>query len=186
MSLYDIYISAIHFLSGHAEAVIAVCALAFTVYQAFLSRRHNRLSVTPHLAIFPNTHSAVSQGVVSVELLNNGLGPAIIKNYQVYFDNRLIADCDHKKLTGFFENLDLIKGQKNVDHHLTTLGQNYAMAAGDKKQIVAIKFPKATKEDIEKYETLLDRFDLVVKYKSMYGKKFTLSTVEEKKKILSK
>ena len=42
----------IKFLGEHSAEIIAICALGLTFYQAYLSRKHNRLSLKPHLTRF--------------------------------------------------------------------------------------------------------------------------------------
>ncbi|WP_447739587.1 hypothetical protein [Pseudomonas laurentiana] len=60
---------------------ISLLALSATVWQAHLSRAHNKLSVRPHLA----GHSTYTDdGIYKFELHNVGLGPAIITGARVY------------------------------------------------------------------------------------------------------
>ena len=61
--------------------VIAEGALAFTIYH--LTRKHQFLSVKPHIDVdykfFPNKP-------LEIRILNNGVGPAFFKDFQILFD----------------------------------------------------------------------------------------------------
>lgn len=81
--------------------VIALCALAATIWQAAISRRHNKLSVRPVLTLYRRD----IDGVIYVR--NNGSGPAIIKSYEIW-KNGALVDEEHlpKLLPHAFEALD--------------------------------------------------------------------------------
>jgi predicted lysophospholipase L1 biosynthesis ABC-type transport system permease subunit len=55
--------------------VIAVLSLAVSVYEARATRRHDRISVRPHLALQANLRQGSQAGL---QLINAGLGPAAI------------------------------------------------------------------------------------------------------------
>src|SRR3989338_4510805 len=76
-------------IAGFSSAVVAVCALGLTVWQAAITRRHNRLSVTPHLTTWTQFEQAT--GRYSIEILNNGIGPALIKSFSVQVDGQPIV-----------------------------------------------------------------------------------------------
>jgi hypothetical protein len=45
--------------------IIAVCALAFTAYQAYVQRKHNVISVKPHITTFVNRNRNMNTGQLS-------------------------------------------------------------------------------------------------------------------------
>ena len=65
-----------------ASAVVAAAALIVAVWQGVLTRRHNRLSVIPHLRI----DSLLGGDPVEIILSNRGAGPAIIKRFHIFAD----------------------------------------------------------------------------------------------------
>lgn len=68
--------------------LIAVAALVTAVWSAGATRRHNRLSVKPHLAIATwATDSIQKWGIV---LSNDGLGPAVVRSYKIFIDGKEI------------------------------------------------------------------------------------------------
>jgi len=76
-------------ITGISSAVIALCALGLSIWQGCLARTHNRLSVRPHLTTW--THSDADKGFYVVELINNGIGPAIIEEFTVKVDGGLVS-----------------------------------------------------------------------------------------------
>ncbi len=70
--------------SNNTSNVIAICALGATFWQAYLSRRHNRLSVKPHIEI--STGFNFNQQEYFINILNNGIGPALITRIQLFVD----------------------------------------------------------------------------------------------------
>lgn len=155
-------------LEKHAGSLIALCALGLTVYQASIARRHNRLSVRPHLARFTYRDITPGRGVLAVRLLNKGIGPAFIKSFQILLDGVPITDPD--------EALSTVLAGRKYNLHVTTLGDDYAMSAGEEKDLLILVLPLKGGETLEQVEEQIDRFDLVVKYNSAYKELGTLDT----------
>ncbi|OUR82696.1 hypothetical protein A9Q75_05245 [Colwellia psychrerythraea] len=89
-----------------ASMLVAIVALVATLYQSHLSKEHNKLSVVPHLIV----HRYTVDESCKFTLENNGLGPAIIKEF------KLVASG--KEISGFIETA--------YDEALNTLGLNVA------------------------------------------------------------
>jgi hypothetical protein len=64
-----------------STGIIALCALGLTIWQAMLTRRHNRLSVKPYLTIWNDLDQEKHR--YWIQLLNNGTGPALIKDFRI-------------------------------------------------------------------------------------------------------
>lgn len=156
------------FIGEHVTEIIAGCALGLTIYQAYLSRRHNRLSVRPHLTVFTHRDKRPGQAVLVYRLLNNGVGPAFIKSFQIFLDGQLVADLD--------KALAAVLLGRQYNHSITRLGDDYAMVAGEAKDILALVLPLADGESLEEVEAELNRFDLAVEYESAYKESRTLDT----------
>lgn len=91
-----------------AGLVVSICALAYTAYQAYLSREHNILSVKPSLTTWTDTTYDQARGCYTYEcmLMNAGLGPAYIKSYEVLIDGVAVKattfnDLHHAIVKGF-------------------------------------------------------------------------------------
>ena len=64
---------------------VAVLALVFTFWQGYSTRRHNRLSLRPHL-FFDTIMFENQEG--GLRLTNGGIGPAIADTFHVWLDNK--------------------------------------------------------------------------------------------------
>lgn len=82
------------FLGKCVTEIVAICALGLTLYQAYLFRQHNRLTVRPHLVSFSCRNKRPGQRVLVYSLLNNGVGPAFIKSFRILLDGQLVTDLD--------------------------------------------------------------------------------------------
>ena len=65
---------------------------------------------------------------------------------------------------------------RQYNHSMMRLGDDYAMVAGEAKDILILVLPLADNESVEQVEAELDRFDLVVEYESAYKEHRTLDT----------
>lgn len=156
------------FLGRYPTEVIAACALGLTLYQAVISRWHNMLSVRPHLTAFTNRHRAANGGILAYRLMNNGLGPAFIRSFQVFLDGKPVADPEGALRDAL--------GELSYNHTITTLGDDYAMPAGEVRDLLVVTFPLREGETLQTVAQKLDRLDLIVQYASAYRKKGVLDT----------
>ncbi|MEO5799239.1 MAG: hypothetical protein ABIZ70_10160 [Gemmatimonadales bacterium] len=70
-------------LAEASAVVIAVASLAITLYEARATREHDRMSVWPRLV----QESSDSGGRYDRAITNAGLGPALIKSFEVRLDD---------------------------------------------------------------------------------------------------
>jgi hypothetical protein len=155
-------------IGNNASNVIALAAVAFTWYQATLTREHNRLSVRPHLQTHTDTTKNYDQPVAyisyKVELRNNGLGPAI-KGWVVFLDGA------EKSVPNVKAVEDLIKDlvPNTLKHVVRFLGKNEAMRASDSQVILELNLPILNEAESLHLEAQLGRLAIVIEYTSMYG-----------------
>ena len=133
-----------------AALVVAVCALVVTVWQGAVTRKHNRLSVTPVLTLFRRE----IDGIITVK--NNGIGPALIISQEVYFRGEpLEEESFQKAIPRLIDSGHLLPGA--------------AIAPGDEVML----FKSATYVDGSHIEVLQElRFRIT--YKSIYNEKRVL------------
>jgi hypothetical protein len=162
-------------VTGISSVVIALCALGLSVWQGMVARKHNKLSFRPHLTTW--SHSDAEKGFYVLELINNGIGPAVIEEFSIKVDGKLIsgdgAECIEKALKIVLPNLPY-KAQQSY------LAKGYSMAPKERCTVLAVQFlgkPLPSKEFVEHAFT---RGDLDISYKSFYDEKFQFSTQEEK------
>lgn len=174
--------------------VVALISGAFTAYQAYLSRRHNRLSVKPHITTWLDEEEKTEIGFTSkpestyilcCDVMNNGIGPAIIRKYTVYFDGKPIGDnADIKALEKAIGGI-IDAQQWNCQWHISIIGKDYPFPAGERTALLKIKIPMHLEFDKTPYLELMDRFDAIFEYECMYGNKFTHQAKPENERKLA-
>ena len=159
-----IYNSAWSWLSNNASNVIAICALIATFYQAAVTRKHNRLSVKPHLTTW---HSSRYDGVEIFEIINNGVGPALIKEFQLFADGQkikgegtdIVSNCIKTTFSAY--NVSILDSGY--------LGNGYMMSANEHRVLAAFTFEENKEPSEAEFEHLTNKIRLVVQYESIYG-----------------
>ncbi len=161
-------------ITGVASLVIALCALVFSIWQGFQVRKHNKMAFRPHLSSW--SHSQHDKDVYIVELLNNGLGPAVIKNFTIKVDGKKISgegtELMEKAIKALFPDMEF-------NYQYGHLGEKYAMGAKEKRTLLSIQFLDDELPPSDDIKRTLSRADLEVEYESFYGEKFFLSTANE-------
>ncbi len=150
------------------SAAIALIAVFFTWQQSKKTDKHNRLMVTPHLA----THTVVDneEKTLLVYIENNGVGPAIIKDYTIHIDNKLIIGENEVEdsLSILLKNLPISK----LGHEAIT--RNSFLPAGKKIDLARIVTDKISPDELV---SLLDhRVKIVITYDSIYGEAYKLDS----------
>ena len=162
----------LQWLGNHAAEIIAICALAFAAYQAYVQRRHNVISMKPHITTFVNRNRHDNMGQLGFVIMNNGLGPVFIDKFQAYKSGE---PCDAMVAVE-----SLLEGYK-ANTSVTTLGDNYAMPSGEARTLLAVAFPCRSRAELEEMAEHLDKLDLELHYSSAYGEKFLYDSRESPK-----
>src|SRR4051812_43022413 len=71
-----------------AAGVVAAAALLTPLYEARINRPHQKIAVWPYLTQF----NSDSGGVYTRQVANVGLGPALVRSFQVRVDGRVVRD----------------------------------------------------------------------------------------------
>ena len=142
-----------------ASLVIALCALGFTAWQTSAQRVHNRISVRPHLFSFTTRDKKNNMARLQVLLINNGLGPALINKFQIYYKGQ---ECEPNAA------IDAALGDLVNNSSRTILGDDYAMPEKETKVLLSVTFPATSDEEIDKVEKKIDDLNLVINYSSAY------------------
>lgn len=159
------------FIGSNAAIIIALCAVFVAVYQATATRRHSRLSVRPHLAIFVTRRHDPKSGELEINLINNGLGPAFIKSYDVLVDGSRVDTHAPGKSDAALK--EVYKGPYE-ESSVTNLGNTYAISKDEKKNLLTLRFPAKSLAEFEETEKEVNRISWVVTYSSIYEENFTL------------
>ncbi|NQT57186.1 MAG: hypothetical protein HQ551_13270 [Desulfobacteraceae bacterium] len=157
---------------GFSSAVIALCAFGLTIWQACITRRHNKLSVTPHLTTW--THSDKAKNIYAVELLNNGIGPALIISFHIQVDGQAIIGEGTEPME---KALRILFPQYQYSSWQSFVSKGYMMSAKEARNLVTIQFHGEKLPRPEEVEHATKRARLLIEYKSIYQDKSTLDTL---------
>lgn len=111
--------------------ILSFFSTAIAIYQSMLNKSHQEASVVPFLADKLNLlHLDI--GTFTFSICNKGIGPAIVKSYDFYWDGKQI---EYKKLESLIvENI----GSRYI-LSMTQLGAGQALSAGEEIQVLKIE-----------------------------------------------
>ncbi|MGN2614760.1 hypothetical protein [Aliivibrio fischeri] len=148
-----------------SAVVIALVTTIVSIWQGYLNRQYYRLSTKPHLII---DQCAVIDTPHKFILKNNGLGPAIIKDFSISIDGHDIERSPNSVKESLIAlNLD----KAGYFSHIPTIGE--AISVGDTIIIIDIDLDDKTydlmKDDLKQLGT---RLEFKITYSSIYGQTF--------------
>lgn len=158
-------------IAGFSSAVIALCVFGLTVWQACIIRKHNKLSVTPHLTTW--THSDTTKNIYAVELLNNGIGPALINSFQVQVDGHPIVGEGTEPME---KALKILFSQYQYSSWQSFVSKGYMMSAKETRNLVTIQFYGEKLPRPEEVEHATRRALVLIEYESIYKDRSILDT----------
>lgn len=156
-------------LKNNSSGLISGCALSLTVYQAWATRKHNRLSVQPRLTSYKHLeHDASDEKVTRViaTLSNSGLGPAFIKKFEVLVNHEpftILEPDDLFRLITQNVSATLLESRAGV------LRKEHVLSNGAKADLIDLKILNATALTLSELEV----FHVRIVYESAYGDSFT-------------
>ena len=173
----------LEYLLGNPDTVtavgslcVAVIALIFTAYQSSLSRSHNRLSVRPNLTIYQYEENNDGEYCLSLVMANNGLGPAIVNEYEVFCNGislgnskdatALIAKIDEK-----VEEFGLASSHERVVFHT-----GHSVPVNETNHLIKISSSSYNKDMLDVFDYFISEFTVRVVYESMYKEEYRVDT----------
>ena len=148
------------------SAAIAFAAFFVTIYNVWSTRKHNRLTVQPRLTTFSaGPHDGDSTGTVvyTVGLKNSGLGPAIVKKFEVLIDGVAHAPTNPTHLR------EIVRSYLGVAFEgfdeFAVLRPEFVMAKDEEKTIAHVGLHMPALEVVE----MLQRIHLRITFESAYG-----------------
>lgn len=151
-----------------ASAVIALTAVCFSWWQSNKMNKHNRLMVTPHISSMAIINNEEKTLIMHLE--NNGIGPAIIKDFSIHVDGNLVEGVDEVEAS-----LELLlKNLPTCTWGHESLTRNSFLPVGKQIELATISSLDLTPEEIR---NLLDpRVKIQITYHSIYGDEFSYSS----------
>jgi hypothetical protein len=153
---------------GVSAAIIALSALFVAVWQGVQIRKHNRLSTRPLLVFFNALEHTCSLPVLN--LTNNGLGPAIIKESKIYLDNNSVGPLNEESWVSIGDKVDLFR----KGFYAMGIYKNEPILPADSLNLIWIEAEKFNKEDWEHLISSMNRIKIFMKYESIYGEQFAI------------
>ena len=148
-------------VSAWSSIAIALMALAVTIWQGYLTRTHNRVSLRPHLT-FQHKLSD-SDPRFQLDIQNNGVGPAEITKFQVLLDGKA---QDHFEAPSWLAILDTIGLQGRACG--ATYDPGEFIAANQTLQLLKVECGR-NPVTIRQVRQAMQRVTVHVSYKSIYG-----------------
>ena len=147
-----------------SAGVIALASLFVSIWSARVTRKHNRLSVAPHLRV--DYFDRLKEGV-EVVLKNNGLGTAIIRRFAVRLDGIPVPTSNSSSVGEALMSTGVVD---KVYAFVPTVDD--ALSAGE--QILLFSFLPENHQS-KKIQPSLARITFNIDYESMYGDSFRLN-----------
>ncbi|MCF7486757.1 hypothetical protein AB4277_00900 [Vibrio splendidus] len=148
--------------------VIASCSFALTIYQAWLSRLHNRMQVKPYIDL--TWVSTLNDGF-KCSLKNYGVGPAYVEKVNYYLDGKKYQIESSDDFKGLILDIGLENTHLEVKH--CQLHKHSALSSSE--EINLFEFNNVGNKPYNKADILncLQRISVTVNYECSYGLKFT-------------
>ena len=148
-------------IENNATELIAITAVLFTAYQAYLSRKHNKLSVKPHITV---SWANFSDAPISFTMCNDGLGPAIIKSYSIEVDGSTVEGQGPE----LYKNAIIALGLQNITYLSYNLTEGEAYSVG--KSLVLLRFEEPP-DRYDEINEVLSKLKFRITYTSIYEDK---------------
>jgi len=146
--------------------IIAVCALSLTIWQGWMTRKHNQLSVMP--AICSWNHS--DEKNFHFWIKNKGHGTAKIDEFKLFINGENVSHDDfHSLMQKRFDTLG-----KNT-FHMGGFVDGSFFEKGELADIIKVTFDKEV-EDTKSFIELTKDCELKIKYSSLYGQKSSFTS----------
>ncbi len=141
MEFYNLATAAINLILSNPTESIALVALILAVWQGWVARKHNKLSVEPAIILYCEHVSDPKAEKWVMYLKNTGLGPAIVDEYIVgIFGKGFIrGELDE---SAWIELLRNSTGSKVKLLSFRAMQRGFLVGAGDIIELVSITFKK--------------------------------------------
>ena len=173
---------------GISATIIALCAMGVSIMNTVYMRQHNKRSVTPLLDLDMRKVTSKRDGKLyhCVCLKSTGIGPAIIKSFDLSYAGFDIADPrsieELKKDAKAFTS----SNPNNMPTFLTVLKRDEVLAAGDTEIIFGISFEDTGLRTFDFLRLMCDKTECSIVFESVYGDRKTVTLDAAKEAYLRK
>jgi hypothetical protein len=152
-------------ITAISAVIVALASLFVSIWTSIASRKHQRLSVTPHLRL---DYFYDFDEPTNLTLMNNGLGTALIRDFTVLVDGVALSGIGHLQIGQAIETIGM-SGRFKV----SAPNPEDALSAGEKLVLLSIP-PTSPPRDRHILQGQLSRIVFRINYDSMYGDRFLL------------
>jgi hypothetical protein len=159
--------------------LISLATMGVYIYQTHLIQKQQGASVLPYLMIGTSSYNP---GHFVVQLSNDGLGPAMIEEVNVYFHNKKYQDCD---IPTFFWRKNPIKKDSTLMNGVTygNIGKGQLIPANKTLNLIEISENKQVAKSLSGYFWETEKpVELEIVFASIYGEKWSVKGVVSRPK----
>ena len=151
--------------------VVSVFSLFIFVKQTNIIEEQNHLSVMPYLMLETSNNGA--ENLFEIEIVNHGVGPAIIQERLMYYKGKEYNMEFDQFLKEVIPDTDSITVISN-----STLQPGFALPAGASRQILLVGGSQKSYMDFLKVMQMVqsDQFNYRIRYKSIYDDSWVISS----------
>jgi hypothetical protein len=154
-----------HRLQVLLTTLLAVVAIVLAAWEGLENRKHNRLEVAPRV----NGTIQLSGEAASLSLQSNGLGPAVLQDFRIYLDGRLVHDA--RARNSVMSPWQRLMPLLNVEGYLVSGNAPAAgslLRAGEDYDIFTISARDTSSNREQEMTNVLHRIGVEVCYCSIY------------------
>jgi hypothetical protein len=125
----------------------------------------------PNLATW--NHSDKGNNRYQIDLLNNGIGPALIKSFLIQADGQSISGEGSEPIE---KALKILFPQYSYESYQSYIAIGYMMSEKERRPLVVIQFNGGQLPKPEEVDHAIKRARLIIEYESIYGDNYCLDT----------
>lgn len=165
-----------------SAAIIAFFAFVTSIWQAYISRKHNILSIKPAVEILVDTRGEVA---FTISLTNHGLGPARIKSIHGTVSN-ITYELTKSGVAEFLVSQLKVEGVINVTVKSFDVDDHTYIAPSKEIELIKIQADDPTKQQQIANSAInaLKNIKLIIDYECIYNKIY--ATTFDGKNVLAK
>jgi hypothetical protein len=121
--------------ASRTDRILAICAIisafaavGIAVYETRITRAHQKASVWPSML----QYNTVADGLYTREVENRGLGPALVRTFQVRVDGVPVDSWDHA--------IEVLTGQVPGQYVYGSLGEGHTLLPGRPYRLLIIEW----------------------------------------------
>lgn len=160
------------------SSILATIAILLTFYNLYLLNTHNKKSLKPYLLI--NTDIDTAEAFIEIYLINKGVGPCIITDFNLIYRGEQIDINDYSyfrkridetaiqiaKSKGYASEISIRRSIRQIENNRT------ALAVNERARFLRVEF-----EDYEVLRDLVANIKINCEYKSIYNQKNSIQYI---------